>query len=660
MTTEEYDKNNSEDNAKNNLESSPFINEKPYRYFFEYANDAMFILDYDNFIDCNSKSLEIFGCKKKEEILNFKPIDFSPKFQPDGTPSHIKAYNYIDKALQGKPQRFYWVHKKKDGTTFDCEVSLNSISKDFPKLVLAIVRDISFIKNMERQLIKLSLAVEQSPTSIVITDLEGNIEYVNPKFTEITGYSYEELIGNNPRILKSGWTSDGEYKILWDTISSGRTWKGIFKNKKKDGSYYWESALIAPIKDSSGKIINYIGVKEDITRQKELEEQLLQMQKLESIGTLTGGIAHDFNNILTAINGYAQLLISKINSNEPLYDYAKNILAGGERAAELVKKLLAFSRKQIIQPEIVNINDIIKEVENILKNTIDEDIDVYLELGNISLIKADPSQIEQLLINLITNARDAVKQKSLSNNKIVIKTENRYIDNHFADRHPGLKKGQYIILAVEDNGIGMDEKTKKKIFEPFFTTKPIWLGTGLGLSTVYGIVKQNNGYIDVFSKQGVGTKIEVYWPVIKEDDGYFRKTSPSMEISDFKAFGKGEKILLVEDNKTVRDFVYQSLSQSNYDVTTAEDGISALNLFEDETVSSKIKLIISDIVMPKMGGIELIKKIKEKYPEIKAILITGYPLDNKLDLDIISDNIYFLHKPFKYKELVNLIAKILK
>ena len=657
MKSEEMRNIELENNIEEFLENTLYpINEKLYKSFFEYANDAIFIMYTDRFIDCNNKTVEMFGYKK--EILTHKLSDFSPDFQPDGTSSNKKLQNYIEQTIKGNPQRFYWTHKKKNGDIFDCEVSLNSITKDSPKLIFAIVRNISFLKKMEQQLVKLSLAVEQSPASIVITNIDGDIEYVNPKFCEITGYSFNELIGKNPRVLKSGWTSDDEYKTLWDIITSGKMWKGIFRNKRKDGSYYWESALIAPIKDSGGKIINYIGVKEDITRQKELEEQLLQIQKLESIGTLAGGIAHEFNNVLTAINGYAQLILSKTEQNKILHDYAHSILTGGARAAELVKNLLAFSRKQIIQPRITNINDIIKNLKKILVNTIEEDIDLLLELSdNVLPVKADPSQIQQILINLVTNARDAVNQKkSTSESKrITIKTENKYIYDDKATKHPEIKKGQYICLIVEDNGIGMDKKTLKKIYDPFFTTKPKWMGSGLGLSTVYGIVKQNNGHIEVTTYPDKGTLFKIYWPVANSKD---KNTDEFTRHETSNNLSVNKNIFLVEDNETLRKFISHSLSISGFNVTSFEDGLTALEKIKNENISTSIDLIISDIVMPKMGGIELVQNLKMKFPNTKVILITGYPLDKTDSLKHLDNNTYLLHKPFKFSELVNLINKI--
>ena len=651
----DIDKSSNSDDKGINNHSLP-NEEELYKKVFDYANDAIFIMDFEKFVNCNNKAVEIFGCNDKKDLLCHNPFDFSPKLQPDGISSKEKALKYINYAAKGMPQRFYWVHKKKDGENFECEVTLNKITEDNPNLILGIVRDISFQKKLENQLIKLSIATEQSPVSIVITDTNGDIEYVNPKFTEITGYTVEELIGKNPRVLKSGWTSNEEYKKLWETITSGKMWKGIFKNKRKDGSFYWESALIAPIKNSSGRITNFIGIKEDITRQKELEEQLFQMQKLESIGTLTSGIAHDFNNILTAINGYAQLILAKMDSHDELYEYVQNILIGGERAAELVRNLLAFSRKQIIQPKIININETIGEVEKILKNTIDEDIDVYLQLDkDLMAVKADPSQFQQLFINLITNARDAVNQKASSNKKIIVKTENISINANEDTRYPGVKNGDYVCITIEDNGIGMDDATLKKIYDPFFTTKPKWQGTGLGLSTVYGIVKQNNGYIYATSSPGEGTTFKIFWPVDKTVKEKIEVLENQWKPS-FK--GKGGTVVVVEDDETLREFIIHSLHVSGYKVISAENGLSALKKIENGNTEQSIDLIVSDIVMPNMGGIELIKRLREKYPKVKAILITGYPIDQDKKLNSLEKDIYLLKKPFKHSDLINLVKKL--
>jgi len=617
-----------------------------YRSLFESASDAIFLMKNNKFIDCNKKTLKIFLVSSKSEINGHTPWEFSPPKQPDGLSSIKEARKRIQAALDGRPQRFYWQHRKTDGRVFDTEVSLNNI-KGHQGYIFAIVRDITFSKQTEQQLKKSYIAMEQSPVSIVITDLDGNIEYINPKFSEITGYSFEEIKGQNPRILKSGETSDEEYKELWNTITKGGIWRGEFHNLKKNGELYWESAIIAPVKDRNGKITNFIGVKEDITELKRLQNQLSMAQKMESIGNLTGGIAHDFNNILTAINGYAEIILADLNSDDPLYEEVHAIQESGNKAAELVSKLLAFSRRQIIKPRILDINTVINDLLPILPRMIGEDIEIKKELSEtVSTIKADQSQIDQILINLLVNARDALNSKSDRNAKkfISFKTENIAINNDYVTNHPGSYKGNFVIFSVSDNGKGMPEDIRRRVFEPFFTTKEIGHGTGMGLSTVYGIVKQNRGFIYVYSEPDKGSVFKIYWPASELSAIHSEKENRNLSV------GGKATILLVEDNETVLNFAKKALTELGYTIITAKNGKEAIALINKDT--KHFDLIISDIVMPEMGGIELAENVRRYKKDIKFIFTSGYT-NNELG------NIDLIQKPYSISELSQKIKKVI-
>ncbi|MBM4053741.1 MAG: PAS domain S-box protein [Planctomycetes bacterium] len=378
-------------------------------------------------------------------------------------------------------------------------------------------------KQMEEKLRKLSQAVEQSISSIVITDTKGNIEYVNPKFTEITGYAYEEVMGENPRILKSGKTSPEEYKELWDLITSGKSWQGEFYNKKKNGEYYWELAQITPMKDKKGNITNFMAIKEDITdikrsqsEREELKEQLYHAQKLDSIGRLAGSIAHDFNNFLMAIIGYTDLLKSEVSNNTRAKEFAGNILTTAQKAVNLAQGILAFGRKQTLKIRPESLNEIILTAEIIYRRFIKENIDYTSDLSEENIvIKADINKIEQVVINLVSNAIDAMNEGG----SLTIGTGIKKIDEYFIEKHGFGRQGTYALISVTDNGAGMDRETKRKLFEPFFTTKEAGKGTGLGLSIVYGIVKQHKGYIDVHSEPGKGTAFFIYLPLADEPMG---------------------------------------------------------------------------------------------------------------------------------------------
>ena len=367
---------------------------------------------------------------------------------------------------------------------------LASLALDNARLYDAAQKELADRTKAEEELRKLSHAVEQSPVSIIITDLQGNIEYANQHFTNQTGYSQEELLGQNPRILKSGLTTQTEYRDMWETILSGHEWRGEFQNIKKNGALYWELALISPLRNSSFVITHFMAIKEDITERKMMEDQLRHSQKMEAVGQLAGGIAHDFNNILTAIIGYTTILQMKTPENSPLKLTTDQILASAERGASLTQGLLAFSRKEVNNPGRIDLNGVLGRVEKLLVRLIGEDIRLITLPSEQPLpIMADSMQMEQVLMNLATNARDAMPEGG----EITISSEMVKLDSHFIAAHGFGNSGQFALLTVSDTGHGMDPDTVKHIFEPFYTTKETGKGTGLGLSIVYGIIKKHNG-----------------------------------------------------------------------------------------------------------------------------------------------------------------------
>ena len=508
----------------------------------------------------------------------------------------------------------------------------------------------------EQNLSRLASVVQQAIESIIITDPQGNIEYINPAFEKSTGYSMKESLGQNPRFLKSGKHDEDFYKDLWERISSGETWVGSFINKRKDGTVFHEDAVIFPIRDKHGAIINYAAVKRDITAEKELEGLLLQAQKLEAIGQLTGGIAHDFNNILSVINGYSELALLRINSTHLLFKNISEISKAGKKAVSLIRRLLAFSRRQVIEPKIININELIIALEKMLRRLIGENITIDLLLSDkCDNIKADPGQIEQILINLIVNARDAINDKSpqIFEKKITIETSNVYLNNRFVSLHPESRKGQHIDITITDTGIGMDEKTRLNIFEPFFTTKEEGAGTGLGLSTVYGIVKQNNGSISVNSAPGRGTTFKIYWPVCEQ-----KKDFRVDLIEDSSLIRGKEIILLVEDEESVRNFTKEALESMGYIVNSTSNGHEALAFIRKN--NTKIDLLISDVIMPKMGGVELADNLEKLLPGLKTLFVSGYIDDKIVKNGILKKNVNFLQKPFSVHSLAKKVNEVLQ
>ena len=502
----------------------------------------------------------------------------------------------------------------------------------------------------EAHLRKLSVAVEQNPASIIITDTHGTIEYVNPHFLKLTGFSEEEVVGQNPRILKTGETSNQEYRQLWETIIGGGEWRGEFHNRKKDGDLYWEQALIAPIRDNDDVITHFIAIKEDITERKQLESQLRHSQKMDAIGQLAGGIAHDFNNILTAIVGYASIMQLKLPDDSPLKKYPEQIAATAERGATLTQGLLAFSRKPALNPVVANLNEIISRVHQLLLRLISEDIRLEINLAGEELpVLADSGQIEQVLMNLSTNARDALPHGGT----VSVTTESFTIDSEFVIARGFGTPGRYALLTFADSGEGMDVDMVKHIFEPFYTTKALGKGTGLGLSIVYGIIKEHKGYVVCHSTVGLGTIFQIYLPLLD--------TAPAAAgiiVEENIEFAQGGGcVLLAEDDEPTRLFGREVLEQFGYSVIEAVDGENALEKFREQ--SGRINLVILDVIMPKMNGRAVYEAIRRIDPNMRTLFCSGYTKDVVVSQGGLGEEMNYLPKPFTPKELLMKIHEVL-
>ncbi len=499
----------------------------------------------------------------------------------------------------------------------------------------------------EREL--LSAAIEQAAEAVLVTDTEGNIQYVNPAFEKISGYTRSEVLEKNPRILKSGKQDKSFYKVLWETITAGKVWRGKIVDRCKDGSLYTEECTISPVFDEEGKISNYVAVKRDITKEEELEQQFRQAQKMESIGRLAGGVAHDFNNMLSVIIGYSQLALAKLSSGDKLYKILQEILKAGQRSANLTSQLLAFSRKQTIDPQIINLNDAVNNMLKMLRRLIGENINlVWKPDTELWSNYMDATQVDQILANLCVNARDAINGPG----RITIETKNVIIDDEYCRNHMYARPGDYVMLSVSDTGCGMDEQTKSRIFEPFFTTKAAGQGTGLGLATVYGIVKQNEGFVNVYSEPGEGTSFKLYFPRHKRVNTAENQTEKKLPT------GRGEHILLVEDEPAILEMTQTMLESIGYSVISAKTPEEALRLVREK--GDHIQLMMSDVVMPGMNGKELANELKTLHPEIKVLFMSGYTSDIIAHQGVLDKGINFITKPFSLPELAEKINAVLK
>ncbi len=598
-----------------------------------------------NIVFANKSAKYILGFMEDEDItgLNFhKLVHGNRKDIPDKCAIEITLKNGVCNLYRNE------TFVRKNGTTIPVAVFTSPIVQN-KKIIGAVVTFIDLTHEVKQQeeIKKYKTIIEQAKMVVVITDKDGNIQYVNPEFERVTGYKRDEAVGQNPRILKSGVHPKSFYENLWNTILSGKMWEGEFINKKKDGTLYNEEANIFPIFNKKGEITNFVAIKKDITKSKKLEEQLIHAQKMEAIGRLVGGIAHDFNNILTIVSGYAEMLEAVTEKNSKQYDYVVKIIEAVDRTKDLISKLLAFSRKQEIKPKPVNIVEEIKNLEKMLRRLIPEDINLKFSYKVDSLIIfIDPSQIEQILINLVVNAKDAIYEKKDPKIKeIVVSIE----ETIFRGR-------KFALISVKDTGKGIPKEIQKKIFEPFFTTKKAGIGTGLGLSTVYGIVMQNKGYVTVESEVGKGATFYIYLPVYeKYSEKPEKKEKEKEKFVDLP--GGNEKILIVEDEKEIREIVKEMLETLGYKVQDAENGKEAIEILKRENYD--FDLVISDIIMPEMDGYEMYREIKKINPNTKFLFITGYSENALHEYGQEFTNVKFLKKPFNIKELAFEIRKIL-
>jgi PAS domain S-box-containing protein len=504
-------------------------------------------------------------------------------------------------------------------------------------------------KQAEAELNRLMTAIEQTPESVVITDTQGRILYVNPVFERVTGYSRAEAIGQNPRLLKSNRQESAFYRELWAKINAGEVWRGRFINKKKDGTLFTEDAVIAPVRDEKGAVTNYIAIKRDISRELELEVQYRQTQKIDSIGRLAGGVAHDFNNILAVICGHTDLALAQLSPDAPLRSNLECIQESAERAANLIRQLLTFARRQVIEPRRINLNELIVNLNKMLHRLIGEDIKLVTQAApDLGQIKADPGQIEQVLLNLVVNARDAMPDGGT----LTIRTDNVTLDEDYARRHL-VTPGDYVMVSVSDTGVGMTDEVKQHIFEPFFTTKEQGKGTGLGLATCFGIIQQSNGHIHSESQVDKGTQFKIYLPRVQgvEDSISNREVPVSLPQGT-------ETILLAEDEPSLRQLMARVLRTQGYTVLEAADGHEALTLAQAN--GAKIQLLLTDVIMPGLSGKTLAEWLGQVNPAVRVLFISGHINNNAVRDSMSKPGTFFLQKPFNPLDLTKKVREAIE
>ena len=619
--------------------------EEKYRATFNNAAVGMDLVNHNGrFLEVNDTLSNFLGYAR-EELKNLTILDVT-------YPEDAESTKQYDALVQGRIENYRLEKRylRKDGAVVWADLYVSAIrDRDGEhRTTVGVIVDITSRKKSEEMGRRLATAVEQAAEAIVITDPLGTIQYVNPSVEKISGYKREEVLGKTTSVFKSGEHDQAFYRNLWETINRGEVWTGRFINKRKDGSLYHEEATISPVRGSGGEIINFVAVKRDVTEHLQLSRQLLQAQKMEAIGTLAGGIAHDFNNLLQVTLGFSELLLAEKREDDPEYADLSKIFQAGKSGAELVQRLLTFSRKVEPKPIPLNLNIRILQVEKLLRRTIPKMIDIQLDLpDDLGDINADPTQMEQVLMNLAVNARDAMPDRG----KLTLGTKNVTLDEKCSKTHIGACPGDYVLLTVSDTGHGMDKATLEHIFEPFYTTKELGRGTGLGLAMVYGIVKQHGGYITCESEIGRGTTFNVYLPAIES-----RLEPDVTQTGVMPAFGT-ETILLVDDEEFVRDLGARILSKAGYSVLTATNGREALDLFERER--TQISLVILDLIMPEMGGKECLKELRKIDPQLKVLIASGLSADPSTKESVEMGTRGFVSKPFRIKELLRQVRNVL-
>lgn len=492
-------------------------------------------------------------------------------------------------------------------------------------------------QSSEESLRKLSRAVEQSADAVMITDRDGVIEYVNPAFESLTGYAIGEAIGQTPRILKSGEQSPSVYQDMWQTILAGNSYCSILVNRKKNGQLYHVEENISPVRDSAGEITHFIANARDLTGRMRLEAQLSQAQKMDAVGRLAGGVAHDFNNLLTIITSYSELALDSVERGSDLDNKLHEILSAARRAAQLTRQLLAFSRKQTQSLRVLELNPAIAVITKTLNRLIGEDIELNFIAGDgLGPVRADPVQLEQILLNLAANARDAMPQGG----HLTIETSQVCLDEEYIhNKHAAIPPGSYSLITVTDDGSGISSEDMPHIFEPFFTAKALGEGTGLGLATVYGIVKQNKGFVWAYSEVGKGTIFKIYLPCVADALHPTQALRPDLAES----MQGSETILLVEDEEAVRRATGEFLKLQGYTVMEAKDGLQALAIAKSDVVT--IDLVVTDVVMPNMSGGQLALELQSISPT-KVLFVSGYAGKTVIDHRVTDLETNFLQKPF--------------
>ncbi|HEV7923850.1 MAG TPA: response regulator [Verrucomicrobiae bacterium] len=549
----------------------------------------------------------------------------------------------------------WWLHQQHRQKMVELEGRVAERTRELRQTNHALEVEVAEHRRAEESLRLLGSAVEQSKESIVITeaelDLPGpKIVFVNPAFTKMSGLSAEEAIGKTPRILQGPRTDRAVLNRLRQNLQRGEPFEGETVNYRKDGKEFTLEWQIAPIRDASGTLTHFVAIQRDITARKQFEAQSIQSQRMETVGKLAGGVAHEFNSILTAITGQGELVLCDLPPRSPLANNVTEIIRAASRAAALTRQLLAYGRKQFLQPETLDLNQVLAGMQGMFRHVMGGDVNTQIAPGlGLRMVHADAGQIEQVIMNMVMNARDAMP----NGGKLTLETANVAFDQGSIGRYPELRAGDYVMLAITDTGAGMSEAVKARAFEPFFSTKEVGQGTGLGLSTCYGIIKQSGGHISVYSEPGRGATFKIYLPQVKSSAG-----TPVQPLNSPDLPSGTETILLVEDDPALREMAGTLLRRLGYMVLSAANGIDALSLKQQRGIGH-IDLLFTDVVMPHMSGKELADRVRTLFPHTRVLFTSAYTENAIVHQGVLDQGVALLQKPFTPSALAHKLREVL-
>ncbi|MGE3808950.1 MAG: PAS domain S-box protein [Gemmataceae bacterium] len=618
-----------------------------YRSILDTANEGIWILDRNLQISyVNRRMAEMLG-HHAHEMIGRTPYDFMHEAD------RRDAEQYLERRRRGISEQVDFRYQKKDGSTLWAIVCSTPTFDDDGHFdgVLAMLTDITERKLTEQKLWAsnqtLQAVIKACPLAINIIDPLGNVILWNDASARIFGWSEAEVVGR-PLPTVPGDRID-EFRAIIAGVLAGENCAALeVRRQHKDGALLDIQLWTTPLHDAGGKIMGILAILADITEQNRLQREFLHAQKMEAVGRLAGGVAHDFNNLLTVISGYSELLLASLPGADPLRDIIVDMQKAEDRAIGLTRQLLTFSRKQVFEPKVVDLNAIVANMDKMLRRLIGEDIQLITEWNpEIGRVKVDPGQIEQIILNLAVNARDAMPHGG----KLTLSTDNVELDAEFAARHR-VRPGPFTRLAIADTGCGMDADTLLHIYEPFFTTKEAGKGTGLGLATIYGIVQQTGGLIQVTSQPEAGTQFEVYFPRVEAP-----ANQETVHVTAPPAVRGREVVLLVEDEDVLRDFVRKALERAGFQVLEASHGLDALRLVEQD--KKPIDILLSDVILPHMNGPEVYQRLQVELPALKVLYMTGYMSDVIEPLGIRDGDSLVLHKPFLTTDLLKKVREVL-